>query len=69
LYGELDGGIPQSIVQDFEHQLAAQGTEHEFHTYADAQHAFFNDERPSFHPEASADAWQRSLAWLRKYLA
>lgn len=70
LYGELDAGIPQSLVQDFEKQLERQSTPHEFHTYAGAQHAFFNDGRAhSYHPEASADAWQRALGWFRQYLA
>jgi carboxymethylenebutenolidase len=70
LYGELDGGIPQSLVQDFEKQLEHQGTPHEFHVYAGAQHAFFNDGRPhSYHPEASADAWQRTTDWFRRHLA
>lgn len=70
LYGELDAGIPQSLVHDFEKQLERQGTQHEFHVYAGAQHAFFNDGRVhSYHPEASADAWQRTLAWFRGQLA
>ncbi len=68
LYGELDGGIPLSIVQDFEKQLKKQSTEHDFQIYAGAQHAFFNDERPAYNPEAAADAWKRALAWFRSHL-
>lgn len=68
LYGELDAGIPQSIVQDFEQQLARNGTTHEFHTYAGAGHAFFNNDREAYQPEAAEDAWRRTLAWLRQYL-
>lgn len=68
LYGELDAGIPQSTVQDFEKQLERNGTTHEFHTYAGAGHAFFNNDREAYHPEAAEDAWKRALAWLRKYL-
>lgn len=69
LYGELDTGIPVSIVQDFERQLAAQGVVHDFHTYAGAGHAFFNDGRPeAYHAEAAADAWALGVAWLRKHL-
>lgn len=69
LYGELDTGIPQSIVQTFDKELQKAGTHHYIHTYAGAQHAFFNDGRPhSYHAEASADAWGRTLAWFRQHL-
>lgn len=69
LYGELDGGIPQSIVQTFDKELEKAGTPHYIHTYTGAQHAFFNDGRAhSYHPEASADAWGRTLAWFRQHL-
>jgi len=69
LYGDKDGGNPQSIVQDFDKELEKQGITHHIHVYAGAQHAFFNDGRPSaYHAEAAADAWRRTLAWLRQYL-
>ena len=69
LYGELDGGIPVSMVQDFDKELEKQGVEHEIHIYAGAEHAFFNDTRTqAFHPEAAEDAWKRALAWFRTHL-
>jgi carboxymethylenebutenolidase len=68
LYGDKDGGNPLSIVQDFDNELEKKGITHHIHVYAGAEHAFFNDERPAFHPEASADAWQRTLAWFWQYL-
>lgn len=68
LYGELDSGIPASIVQDFEKGLEKAKVPHTIHTYAGAGHAFFNDDRQAFHPEASADAWARTLDWLRQHL-
>ncbi len=37
--------------------------------YPDAGHAFFNDTRPTvYDPKASADAWTRTLAHLRRAL-
>lgn len=70
IYGELDAGIPLSLVHAFDNELEKNGTPHHIHTYAGADHAFFNNDRPEvYHPEASADAWQRTLAWLRQYLA
>jgi len=45
------------------------GKEVETVVYPDAGHAFFNDSRPSVHdPIASADAWKRTLAHLRRAL-
>lgn len=69
IYGELDAGIPLSLVHAFDNELEKNGTPHHIHTYSGADHAFFNNDRPEvYHPEASADAWQRTLAWLRQYL-
>ncbi|MGH2582404.1 MAG: dienelactone hydrolase family protein [Anaerolineales bacterium] len=68
LYGELDSGIPASMVQDFDKELEKLGVPHYIHTYAGAQHAFFNDDRPAYHPEAAKDAWGRTLAWFRQHL-
>jgi carboxymethylenebutenolidase len=36
--------------------------------YEGAPHSFFNDTRESYRPEAAADAWQRTLAWLGEHL-
>ena len=69
LYGELDSGIPATIVQEFEQQLESSGVAHQIHIYPGAGHAFFNDGRPeAYQAEAAADAWEQTLAWLRKYL-
>jgi carboxymethylenebutenolidase len=34
-----------------------------------ADHAFFNDAGPRYNADAAADAWQRLLDWLGRYLA
>jgi carboxymethylenebutenolidase len=68
LYGEEDLGIPVADVKDMEAALNAAGKTAEFVLYPGAPHAFFTDYRPSYRPEASADAWRRCLAWLKKYL-
>ncbi len=37
--------------------------------YPGARHSFFNDQNPrTYHPQAAADAWQRTLAYFQKYL-
>jgi carboxymethylenebutenolidase len=68
LYGSEDHGIPVESVRAMEAALKAAEVPCEFQIYQGAQHAFFNDTRASYHPEASADAWQRTLDWLREHL-
>jgi carboxymethylenebutenolidase len=68
LYGEADLGIPAADVREMEAALKASGTTTEFVLYPEAPHAFFADYRPSFRPEAAADAWRRCLTWFNKYL-
>ncbi|GIV80093.1 dienelactone hydrolase family protein [Litorilinea aerophila] len=69
LYGSEDGGIPVDAVNAMGEALTAAGIENEIHIYEGAQHAFFNDTRASsYHPEAAADAWEKTLAWFRSHL-
>jgi carboxymethylenebutenolidase len=68
LYGAEDGGIPVEGVREMEAALDEAGITNEFHVYEGAGHAFFNDTRSSYHPEAAADAWPRTLEWFRSYL-
>lgn len=69
LYGADDGGIPVAAVQAMQEALTAAGVPNEFQIYAGAPHAFFNDTRASYRPEAAADAWSRLLTWLGEYLS
>lgn len=68
LYGAEDLGIPESDVRNMEAALGTAGKTAQFVLYPGAPHAFFADYRPSYRPEAARDAWDRCLAWLRKYL-
>jgi carboxymethylenebutenolidase len=69
LFAEHDHGISPEGLEALQRWLVAQGTPHEVHVYPGTQHAFFNDTRPQIYdPQAAADAWQRTLAWFRKYL-
>lgn len=68
IYGEADQGIPPSEVERLREALSAAGKEFDLHIYPDAPHAFFNDTRPSYRPDASADAWRRTLAFFREHL-
>ncbi|HTB50194.1 MAG TPA: dienelactone hydrolase family protein [Solirubrobacteraceae bacterium] len=67
-YGQDDprivGGLPA-----FEQALSLAGADHELRIYPDTGHAFFNDTRPSYRPEAARDAWSRTLAFFAETLA
>lgn len=41
---------------------------HDIKIYPDAEHSFFNDQGPNYDPAASADAWQRVLAYFSDHL-
>ena len=70
LYAEHDHGIPVEAVRAFEENLEKQGVPHAVHLYAGTQHAFFNETRPQIYNAAAAqDAWSKTLAWFRQYLA
>lgn len=69
LYAEHDHGIGAEAVELLEKTLAEQSVPHSIITYPGTQHAFFNDSRPHIYdPQAAADAWERTLAWFRRWL-
>ena len=69
LFGDLDGSIPVEDVETIRQRLGAVDVPTDVVRYADADHGFHCDVRPSFHAEASADAWARTLAWFDLHLA
>jgi carboxymethylenebutenolidase len=44
------------------------GVGHDIKVYPDARHSFFDDTGRNFNAEASADAWQRTLAFFKEKL-
>ena len=68
LFGEEDGNPSPDDVKEIDAQLTRLNKPHEFKSYAGAGHAFLNDARPSFRPEAAANAWSRCTDWLRRHL-
>jgi len=68
LFGEDDPNPSPADVAKLEAELAKLGRPHEFHSYAGAGHAFMNEGRPSYRPEAAADAWAKCIAWFDKHL-
>ncbi len=68
LFGDQDGGIPVEEVEALRTALAAAPVPTEIVRYEDAEHGFFCDERASFNPSASEDAWPRALDWFDRHL-
>jgi carboxymethylenebutenolidase len=70
LYAEKDGSVTPESARDLERKLKDLGKQIEVKIYQGADHAFFNDTRPEvYNAEAAADAWQRTVAFLRKHLS
>jgi carboxymethylenebutenolidase len=68
-FGERDGGIPVADVTALFDALKQAGKDANVEIYAGAEHAFFNDSRPSaYHAEASADAWRRTIEFFKRTL-
>jgi carboxymethylenebutenolidase len=69
IYGENDKSVPPAAVHKLEQQLKALGKKVDVIIYPNADHAFFNDTRPTvYNPDASADAWQRTIKFFRSAL-
>jgi carboxymethylenebutenolidase len=64
-YGGRDTGIPAADVRAF---AAALTVPNDFKIYDEAGHAFFDDQRASYVASAAQDAWERTIAWFRRYL-
>jgi len=69
LYAERDTFATPEGARELETKLKSLGKEAEIHVYDKADHAFFNDERSEvYKPDAAADAWQRTVHFLREHL-
>lgn len=64
-YGARDTSIPADTVRTFAKALTVPN---DIAIYADAGHAFFDDQRPSYVSDSAQDAWRRTLAFFNKYL-
>ncbi|MCW2272103.1 YghX family hydrolase [Pseudomonas sp. JUb96] len=67
-YGELDTRINEGWPP-YEQALKAAGKTYEAYFYPGANHGFHNDSTPRYDEAAANQAWERTLAWFRRYLA
>ena len=69
LFAEKDGFVTKEVVSRLEADLKNAGVSIDFHTYPEASHAFFNDERPDVYDQGAAqDAWTRVMDFFGKHL-
>ncbi|HEY8553886.1 MAG TPA: dienelactone hydrolase family protein [Burkholderiales bacterium] len=68
-FGEEDDNPSPADRIKLDAELTRRGKAHEFHTYANAGHAFMNFTNPERYREAAAEAsWPRTLAFLERHL-
>ena len=53
----------------YEAALTAAGVRFEMHRYPGTQHGFHNNSTPRYREEAAKLAWQRTVAFFRKYVS
>jgi carboxymethylenebutenolidase len=66
LMGGDDPAIPPEDVSAFERALEQADVQHELVTYPGAPHSFFDRKQEQF-ADASEDAWNRVLAFIKRY--
>jgi carboxymethylenebutenolidase len=68
LFGDEDQSIPVADVERLREAVEGASVEAEIVRYADADHAFHNDERPSgYRPDAARDGWRRAIGWIERH--
>jgi carboxymethylenebutenolidase len=56
-----------SNIQQFKAALDSTGIPNEIHIYKGLGHAFANPSGANYAPNETVDAWQKTLAFLKKY--
>ncbi len=67
IFGDKDQAIPLSNIQQFKTALDASSITNEIHIYKGLGHAFANPSGANYAPNETVDAWQKTLAFLKKY--
>jgi carboxymethylenebutenolidase len=67
-YAGADMAITEADINLLKQTLAKYGKKFDIKVYPGAPHAFFNDTKESYRPEAAKDAWQRTLKFFNEQL-
>jgi carboxymethylenebutenolidase len=68
IFGDKDEAIPLAEVNEFGSTLNQSGIKNEIHVYNGVGHAFANPSGDNYAPEETADAWEKTLSFLKKYV-
>jgi carboxymethylenebutenolidase len=68
VFGSADTSIPVEQVRAFETALGENGIENEIYVYEGVGHAFANPSGTNYAPEATMDAWQKTLSFFERHL-
>jgi carboxymethylenebutenolidase len=68
LFGDRDESIPVDDVELLRKALTDAPVDAEVVRYADAEHGFHCDARPSYNAGAAADGWSGTLDWFGRHL-
>ncbi len=67
-FGGKDAFIPLAEVDQFRDALKKAGKTADVVLYADADHGFMCDERPSYHPQHAKEAFTKTIAFFKQHL-
>jgi carboxymethylenebutenolidase len=68
IFGDQDQAISVDSLKQFASALNASKVTNEIYLYEGVGHAFANPSGDSYAPKETADAWQKTLAFLGRYL-
>lgn len=68
VWGEEDQAISKEAREKIESALKTNKINYEWNVYKGAGHAFFCDDRPSYHEASAKDVWPKTLAFFGKHL-
>ena len=68
IFGDQDNSIPVDSVRAFGRGLNETGFTNEIYIYPGVGHAFANPSGDNYAPQETADAWQKTLTFLDKYV-
>lgn len=68
IFGDHDQANPLPLINMFKSALDNAGVTNQIIIYKGLGHAFANPSGANYAPQQTADAWQKTLAFLKKYL-
>jgi carboxymethylenebutenolidase len=69
IFGDKDQANPLPLINMFKSDLDTAGVTNQIIIYKGLGHAFANPSGPNYAPQQTIDAWQKTLAFLKRYLS